>query len=161
MSFLQEFMPAAVGFVGVACREKTGDAGPDEEGLSDTGDGMGVALRGRVGDGVCLPSRDIQQTQRTGVQPSAWTEAEFWQCWRSVAPGISCPEKGLPHVSPLPSLSEAPGRSPCSRGRGTSRGPCGQTRHSSLRPPAASGPKSVSYSSKSRHLCGHVELYEI
>ena len=41
--------------------------GPDKEGLSDTGDGMGVALRGRVGEGVHLLSRDIQQTQRMGV----------------------------------------------------------------------------------------------
>ena len=26
--------------------------GPDKEGLSDVGDGMGVALRGRAGEGV-------------------------------------------------------------------------------------------------------------
>ena len=41
--------------------------GPDKEGRSDTGDGLGVTLRGRVGEGVNLLSRDIQQTQRMGV----------------------------------------------------------------------------------------------
>ena len=74
--------------------------GPDKEGLSDVGDGMGVALRGRAGEGVHLLSRDIQQTQRMGIRPSAWEEAEFWQSWCSVASGISCPEEDLPQVSP-------------------------------------------------------------
>lgn len=162
MSFLQEFMPAAVGFVGVACREKTEVIWGLVKKASQIlviMDGGGTQ-RQSWRRGSFAESRHSANTE-AGRPALCLEEAEFWQCWCSVASGISCPEEGLPHVSPLPGCQRRLGSHRAAEDMAPRGGPREQTRHSSLRSPAARRPKLVSYSNKSRHLYDHVGLYEI